>query len=276
MSRIADAATTAWIRRYHPSADSTVRLVCFPHAGGSASFFHQVSTRFAPETDVVALQYPGRQDRRHEPCIEDLGVLADRLSEEIGALSDKSTVFFGHSMGAVLAFETALRLEERGANPPRAIVASGRRAPSCRRPERVHHGDDAAVIAEMKLLNGTDAAVFGDDALMRMTLPAIRADYRAIETYTCPAERRVRCDVTVLTGSADPRTTLEEASVWKDHTDGAFRMKVFTGGHFFLVDHQEAVSVELQKGAHPGGTTGCCSPPRPDHAGRGGGPPPPR
>ncbi|GAA2456710.1 thioesterase II family protein [Streptomyces glaucus] len=247
MSRIADDATTAWIRRYHPSADSAVRLVCFPHAGGSASFFRPVSVRFAAEADVVALQYPGRQDRRHELCVEDIGVLADRLSEELGALSDKPTVFFGHSMGAVLAFETALRLEERGAGAPRAIVASGRRAPSCHRAERVHQEDDEGVIAELRLLNGTDAAVFGDDELMRMALPAIRGDYRAIETYTCPPGRRVRCGITVLTGDADPRTTLEEAAAWKEHTEGAFRMQVFPGGHFFLIDHQGAVNAELGK-----------------------------
>ncbi|MFJ8630382.1 thioesterase II family protein [Streptomyces sp. NPDC093568] len=245
MSRIADDATTAWIRRYHPSAGSPVRLVCFPHAGGSASFFHPVSVRFAPEVDVVALQYPGRQDRRTEPCVEDIGKLADLLSEEIRGLSEKPTVFFGHSMGAVLAFETALRLEEAGVNPPRAVIASGRRAPSSHRDERVHQKDDAGVITELRLLNGTDAAVFGDDELMRMALPAIRGDYRAIETYSCPPGRRVRAPLTALTGDADPRTTLEEAEAWGDHTEGAFRVGVFSGGHFFLTGHLNEVYAEI-------------------------------
>ncbi|MPY59897.1 thioesterase II family protein [Streptomyces spongiae] len=247
MSRIADDATTAWIRRYHPSAASAVRLVCFPHAGGSASFFHPVSVRFAPQTDVVALQYPGRQDRRTEPCVEDIGKLADLLCEELSGLSEKPTVFFGHSMGAVLAFETALRLEALGANPPRAIVASGRRAPSSRRDERVHEEDDAGVITELRRLNGTDAAVFGNDELLRMALPAIRGDYRAIETYTCSPGRRVRCAVTVLTGDADPRTSIEEAEAWRDHAEGPFRIRVFPGGHFFLAGCQDEVNAEILK-----------------------------
>ncbi|MFC4467020.1 thioesterase II family protein [Streptomyces xiangluensis] len=245
MSRIADDATTAWIRRYHLSANSAVRLVCFPHAGGSASFFHPVSVRFAPEVDVVALQYPGRQDRRMEPCVEDIGKLADLLCEEIRGLSEKPTVFFGHSMGAVLAFETALRLDELGVNPPRAVIASGRRAPSSHRDERVHQKDDTGVITELRLLNGTDAAVFGNDELLRMALPAIRGDYRAIETYTCPPGRRVRAPLTVLTGDADPRTTLAEAEAWRDHTEGAFRMRVFSGGHFFLTGHLNEVYAEI-------------------------------
>lgn len=247
MSRIADDATTAWIRRYHPSADSDVRLVCFPHAGGSASFFHPVSARFTPDADVVALQYPGRQDRRREPCVEDIGELADRLCEELQGLSEKPTVFFGHSMGAVLAFEVVVRLEALGANPPRTMIASGRRAPSSVRDEQVHRRDDEGVVAELRLLNGTDSAVFGDDELLRMALPAIRGDYRAIETYRCQEGRRVRCAITVLTGDADPRTSLEEASAWQEHTDGAFRLQAFPGGHFFLADHQSAVNAEVRK-----------------------------
>src|SRR5204862_387521 len=82
-------------------ATAAVRLVCLPHAGGSASYFHPVSTRFSPQVDVVALQYPGRQDRRHEPCISDMAELADQVTAEILTLEPKPTVFFGHSMGAV-------------------------------------------------------------------------------------------------------------------------------------------------------------------------------
>ncbi|MFJ5222672.1 thioesterase II family protein [Streptomyces sp. NPDC088400] len=242
-----DDASTDWIRRYHPSGASTARLICFPHAGGSASFFHPVSVRFSPGIDVIALQYPGRQDRRREPCIEDIGALADALAKEIQTLSDKPTVFFGHSMGSVLAFETALRLERQNANPPRAVIASGRRGPSTRRDEQVHKRDDNGIISELRLLNGTDSAVFGDDELLRMALPAIRGDYTAIETYACEPDRRVRCPITVLTGDSDPRTTLDEADAWREHTEGAFRVKVFPGGHFFLADHQAEVNSEIAR-----------------------------
>lgn len=195
--------------------------------------------------DVVSLQYPGRQDRRREPCIDDIGTLADRITAELLALSDKPTVFFGHSMGAVLAFETAWRLERVGTGAPGAVIASGRRGPSTHRDEAVHRRDDDGVIAEMKLLNGTDAAVLGDDEIIRMAMPSIRSDYRAIETYTCAPTRRVRCPITVLTGEADPKTTLDEAHAWEDHTEGAFRLKTFPGGHFFLSRQQPAVNAEI-------------------------------
>uniref|UniRef100_UPI0034DE7E71 thioesterase II family protein n=1 Tax=Streptomyces flavofungini TaxID=68200 RepID=UPI0034DE7E71 len=104
-----------WLRRYHPADTDAVRLVCFPHAGGSASFYHPLSARFTPRAEVISLQYPGRQDRRKEPCVTDLGTLADLITEQLLALDERPTVFFGHSMGAALAFETAWRLEQKDA-----------------------------------------------------------------------------------------------------------------------------------------------------------------
>jgi surfactin synthase thioesterase subunit len=243
--RIDDGARTDWIRRFHDATGSTARLVCFPHAGGSASFFHPVSVHFSPGTDVVSLQYPGRQDRRLEACVEDIGKLADRIADELAALSTKPTVFFGHSMGAVLAFETAHRLEEAGTNPPATVVASGRRAPSTTRDDRVHERDDRGLIAELRLLNGTDSAVFGDDELLQLALPAIRGDYTAVETYRCEPGRRIAAPIAVLTGDHDPKTTLPEAEAWREHTSGGCTVRVFPGGHFFLADHQAEVNADI-------------------------------
>ncbi|MFG7942579.1 thioesterase II family protein [Streptomyces cacaoi] len=232
-----------WFRRYHPTAaDGAARLVCFPHAGGSASFYHPVSAAFAGGADVVALQYPGRQDRRREPCVTDLSELADRITGKLLELDERPTVFFGHSMGAVLAFETAWRLEQKGSGAaPHALVASGRRAPSTHRPETVHRRDDDGIIAELRLLDGSDQKVLGDEEVLRMALPAIRGDYEAIEKYRCDEERRVRCPITAVTGDEDPRTTLDEAEAWGRHTEGAFRLEVLPGGHFFLTGQQAAV-----------------------------------
>ncbi|OLF16274.1 thioesterase [Actinophytocola xanthii] len=225
---------------------ATARLVCFPHAGGAASFFHPMATAFAPSVDVVSLQYPGRQDRRRESCIDHLPTLADAVTAELEpCLADGlPTVFFGHSMGALLAFEVAWRLERRGTGPG-TVIASGRRAPSTTREEQVHLGDDDALIEEIKRLNGTDAALLADEEILRMSLPAIRGDYTAVETYRGDPERRIGAAITVLTGDADPKTTADEARGWERHTTGAFRVVVLPGGHFFLVDHQPAVIREV-------------------------------
>jgi surfactin synthase thioesterase subunit len=238
--------SSTWLRRYQPTTTATARLVCFPHAGGAASFFHPMAPAFAPAVDVVSLQYPGRQDRRREPCVDNLATLADAVTAELApCLADGlPTVFFGHSMGATLAFEVAWRLERRGSGPA-TLVASGRRAPSTSRHEHAHLGDDDALIEEIRRLDGTDAALLADDEILRMSLPAIRGDYTAIETYRCDPERRIDAAITVLTGDADPKTTVDEARGWERHTTGAFRLVVLPGGHFYLVNQQPAVIREI-------------------------------
>ncbi|OJF16274.1 thioesterase II family protein [Couchioplanes caeruleus] len=243
---IADDVTTAWLRRYHPNPGRPVRLVCFPHAGGSASFYHPVSAAHRATADVVCLQYPGRQDRRLETCHTSIASLADAVVAELRVLSPKPTVFFGHSMGAILAYEAALRLE-RTLSGPHTVVASGRRAPSTVRAETVHARDDEGVITELRRLNGTVSGLLGDDEILRMALPAIRADYEAIETYRGAPDARLKAGITVLTGHADPLTTTDEAAAWQRHTAGPFRMAGFPGGHFFIAAHQAAVNAEIAR-----------------------------
>ncbi|MFI8091855.1 thioesterase II family protein [Streptomyces sp. NPDC086080] len=228
--------TDVWIRRYFPSADAAVQLVCLPHAGGSAPFYRPVAQALSPRVEVLAVQYPGRQDRRHEPMIDDLGVLADRVCEAVAAAVDRPFALFGHSMGATLAFETASRLEGRQMFPMR-VFASGRRAPSRVRDERVHLRDDDGMVAELRALSGTDQRIFGDEEILRMVLPAIRNDYRAAETYRYTPGPRLRCPITALTGDSDPKASHEEVDAWRAHTAAAFELKTYPGGHFYLVDH---------------------------------------
>jgi surfactin synthase thioesterase subunit len=200
-----------------------------------------VARGLAPEIDVVAAQYPGRQDRRHEAFRSSIGELADDLAEAVLPWCDRPIALFGHSMGATIAFELARRLERRGGAAIRHLFASGRRAPSLPHDDHVHRRDDDGVLRELRRLSGTSSAILQDEEIMRMALPAIRADYRAAETYVYDGGEPLRTPVTVLTGDADPKTSLEQARAWRRHTDGDFALEVYPGGHFFLTDHVPAV-----------------------------------
>ena len=230
-----------WIRRYHRAPDSPIQLVCFPHAGGSASFYFPVSRTLSPAVDVSAVQYPGRQDRRSEPNIETIAGLADAITEAVRPLTGGPLAFFGHSMGAVLAYEVALRLERDGAAPLVRLYVSGRRAPSRVRAETVHKLDDEGIIAELRDLSGTDSDLLSDPGALEMFLPAVKNDYRAVETYRDIPGRSVNCPITALIGDSDPRVTTDEANAWADHTTGPFDLRVFPGGHFYLVDQAQPV-----------------------------------
>lgn len=234
-----------WIRRFTPGPPGAARLICFPHAGGSASFYLPVARALAPVADVIAVQYPGRQERFRETCLTSIDELADRIAEALTPLADRPLILFGHSMGALIAFEVTRRLESKNLTP-RHLFASGGRAPSRERGESVHTRDDAGIIAEVVALAGTDSAVLADPEILEMVLPAIRGDYQAIETYRHAPGAPLTCPITVLTGDADPRVTPDEAAAWKEHTAGPCDVRVFPGGHFFLTHHQTAINTLLR------------------------------
>ncbi|WP_308312796.1 alpha/beta fold hydrolase [Streptomyces sp. ISL-1] len=239
---------SSWIRRFTPLPDSDARVVCFPHAGGAASSFVPLSRALAPGAEVLAVQYPGRQDRRQEPFAESLTELADAVFDVLRAELSGSYAFFGHSLGAVLAFEVARRFEEAApGDGPVALFLSARRAPSVPHHDRIHLRDDATVIAEMRRLSGTDQSILGDEELMALLLPVIRADYKAIETHVTPPDVQVACPITVLVGDADPVTTIEDASAWRAHSTGGTEVRVFPGGHFYLDAHTDEVAAEIRR-----------------------------
>lgn len=227
-----------WLRRFHRTEDAPVRVVCFPHAGGAAGFYWPLSKALSPRVETLAVQYPGRQDRRAESGFGDIDRLTDGILGALVPLLDgRPLALFGHSMGAVLAYEVARRLEHETRSAPAVLFASGRRAPCRHREETIHLQKDQALMQELRELGGTDPELLEDLDIMRMMLPAIRRDYQAIETYRHESGVELSCPITVLTGDEDPRTTIDEASDWKRHTTGDCTLEVFSGGHFFLTQH---------------------------------------
>jgi surfactin synthase thioesterase subunit len=231
-----------WLRNYRPAPQAPVQLVCFPHAGGSASFYAPLARALAPAVDVVAVQYPGRQDRRREANVADLHDLAATVSAVLRPLADRPIALFGHSMGASLAFEVARLLEDRAGRAPERLFASGRRAPSRRGSSMVHLLPDEGLLADVRRLSGTDPRILGDDEMLRLALPAIRSDYRAAERYVMRPGAPLSCPITVLAATDDPSTGAEEAAAWSEHTTGRCEVQFYTGGHFFLTAHQESIA----------------------------------
>ncbi|MET9589219.1 alpha/beta fold hydrolase [Streptomyces sp. NPDC006539] len=220
-------------------------MVMFPHAGGSASFFHSYSAELSSNFRVHCVQYPGRQDRIREALIDNVGKLAEGVLADIARLDDGPLAFFGHSMGAVVAFETARLLQQTTGRSPVRLFVSGRGAPARPVPRTLpqfHLMSDADLTAEVQQSSATDARVAVDADLLRFVLPTLRSDYRAIETYRCAPGRRIACPITVLVGDRDPQVPLENAAAWAEHTTADSELITFQGGdHFYLLPSQDRV-----------------------------------
>ncbi len=236
----APSERSRWIRNFHPAPTARTRLVCFPHAGGSASYFFPLAKALSPEFDVHVVQYPGRQDRRGEPLVDNIDDMADRAFAAVEPLTDAPFALFGHSMGAVLAFEVARRLETLVGRRPVLVFASGSRAPS-RYEDEQDGKDDAGLVGVMRDLGGTDPRVLNDPEMLATFLPAFRNDYRALQAYQRGTEVGIDAPIVVMAASDDAKISLDDARAWHEHTSGGGEVHTFEGGHFYLETQPERV-----------------------------------
>lgn len=246
-----------WLRTLRPAPPGAARLVCLPHAGGAAHSYLELAGRIDPGIEVLAVQYPGRYDRIADPLIGDLKMMAGHIAAALGPLRDAPLALFGHSLGGLLGYETAARLEAVGSGPAHLFV-SAMLAPSRHHHDGVHLRDDDQILAELARLGGTPVLSEAEEMFLRLLLPAIRSDYRAFENYTDPGHR-LTSPVTAFLGDRDPLVTAGEARAWADHTTGRFALRVLPGGHFYLTDPGNTAELARELS---GRLTGATRPPR--------------
>ena len=214
------------------------RLVCFPFAGGGAGLYKPWAEHVAADVELLAVQLPGRENRLLEPPLRQLTQAADLLVSSLQRLPWLPTVFFGHSMGALLAYETALRL------PPSRrlsrLVVSGRSGPHMPpTTPPVDTLDDPAFLALLGGMGGTSAAVLDQPELMRLLMPMLRADFGMVDHYRpAPTAPRLSCPVLAAHGQDDPSTSVARMQAWAGVTHAPFHLLAFPGGHFFLHDER--------------------------------------
>jgi medium-chain acyl-[acyl-carrier-protein] hydrolase len=224
-------------RREHPAR----RLVCFPFAGAGATAYREWPDQLPDDVEVIAVQLPGREDRVREQPFTTSEPLVRALGQVLRPYLDLPLALFGHSGGALLAFEVARLLEARSGAPV-ALIASGHRAPDLpARTDPLRDQPDDAFVAAIAALDGTDAAVLADENLRRVVLPALRADVTLMETYAYRPGASLTGPITAFGGDRDPLVPAEDLQQWHTHTTGDFRVRLFPGNHFFLTESRAAV-----------------------------------
>lgn len=224
-----------WLRPLRPATAARMRLICCPPAGSAASFFRRWADLVPASVELLAVQYPGREDRDAEAFAPDLAALADGIAGAALRLTGLPVAIFGHSMGAAVAHETARRMAAQGRGVDHLLV-SGRPPPHRQRAKAIHQRDDQGVMEEITRLGGTPDAVLGHTELCQMLIPRIRADFALIETYAATPEPRLTCPVSAFIGLDDTEVSLTEARDWADITTGPFQLHSYPGGHFYLTD----------------------------------------
>ncbi|PCE23894.1 hypothetical protein BWP39_29880 [Paraburkholderia acidicola] len=208
-----------------------MRLLCFPHAGGTALAYRGWSEQLPEFVEVCPIQLPGRSNRSHETAYTSVTALLDDLLPAIEPLLDRPVALFGHSMGSALAFAVATKLEQRGRAPLR-VFASARRPPVLGQPGTLHQRNDAELTAYLRDLGGTPEIVFENAELRTQVFRLLRADLQMNDLYTT-ARPLQDTPITTLGGLHDPYLQVSDLQGWSSLTNAAFDGRLFHGGHFF-------------------------------------------
>ncbi|MFD3471849.1 thioesterase II family protein [Streptomyces sp. NPDC058682] len=235
-----------WFSSYRVTADPRLRLVCFPHAGGTPTAYRTWARRLPEDVEVLATCYPGRQDRYGEPFAESIHELADGITDALAPLLDTPLSLFGHSMGAAVAHEVALRLHDRYGFRPERLFVSGAEAPHRReRTDLLHTLDDESFLDAIRQLGSASLATIEDEALLALVLPAIKADYRLVETYRPASTAKTRSPVVAYVGDQDDNCGIESVRAWSETTAAGFELRVFPGDHFYLEPRERELLAHL-------------------------------
>lgn len=247
MDNVSDNAARLWFRGFRAVPTPRLRLVCFAHAGGTASEFRSWYHGLPADVEVLGVRYPGRQDRLIEEPIDDIGVLADAIADAIQPLLVRPLAFFGHSMGASVAHEVAVRLRQRHGYDLRRLFVSARRPPHRLLPDDTYLRSDDDLVKEMHRLGDLDAELADDPEMRELILPALRADFKLVADYRPTATEAVGAPIDALIGTEDPDMSEQDMRDWSALTTSAFESRAFPGGHFYLRDSERAL-VEFVSG----------------------------
>lgn len=237
--------------------NAPLRLLCVPYAGGSAAAFRGWANRLPADVELWGVQLPGRASRRDEAPLTRMDSLVEVIANELvavrdGALNDRPCALFGHSMGALVAFELARQLRNRHGLTVSGLLVAGRGAPHLPDPgPALTCGSEPALVTELQRLGGVPAEVLGDAVRRARMLRLIRADFAVCETYAYHSAAPLDCPITVFGGTEDFDWPLETLAAWREHTTSTARVHTFAGGHFFIDTAREAFLSQLAESLAP-------------------------
>lgn len=246
------AGTNVWMQVFERRESASLRLFCFPFAGGGAQSFRSWLAQLPSSVELCAAQLPGREMRLRETPFSDARALVRAMLPELMTQTDKPFVLYGHSMGALIAYETARLMQEEHAVSPVRLIVSGRVAPhfALARPP-INKLPQDELIAGLKQLNGTPREILEDNDLISLIGPMLRADLAMHEEYVHEPGPRLACDILAFGGLCDTEAGRAGLNAWQEMTAGPLTLRMLPGDHFFIQTAQSLflrmLSIELNR-----------------------------
>jgi medium-chain acyl-[acyl-carrier-protein] hydrolase len=218
-----------------------MRLLCFPHAGGGAATYHRWTKVLSPHVRVCSVRLPGRENLLDMRPFTRTAAVVEELIDVLAPSLHSQYVVFGHSMGAILAFELVRQLRHLGLSLPEVLVVSGRSAPHLKQAgDPIHHLSDTDFIAQMRdRYQAIPQELLANPEALRLFIPAMRADMELVETWNYCSGVPLDIPLVVMGGEADPFVCPADITAWQMHTRGPFEAHFCPGGHFYLHEQSD-------------------------------------
>lgn len=231
-----------WYIAYKKNPLATIRLFCFHHAGGGASAYYPWIGYLSSHIEMIAIQFPGRENRFTEPLNNNINDIITQLSEGFNIYKNKPFLVFGHSLGALITYEFVKSINKLYTVYPQNMIISATKAPHLPfKMKHLSHLDNKDLIEELKVYNGIDERMLNNDEHLELFLPIIRNDFSIYENYRFSESNPFPCDILALSGAQDKTVTQEEILEWSAYTAGSFKHLSFPGTHFFINNNQKCI-----------------------------------
>ena len=236
-----------WVDTLKASKHPDVRCFCFHYAGGGSQMYRAWVDHLPKRMDLYSILLPGRERRTHEPLMTECHEIVEAMIPELLPLLDKPYVFFGYSMGALVAWALAKKIQNIGYVLPRHLFIAASRAPCMRKgEEKLYDLPSEQFIVKLTALGGIPEEILANHEIMDMYLPLLRADLTVADTYTPQDdEEQIDCPIDAFGGIGDMAITSKEIEGWKSHTRSSFHNKYFPDGHFFILHHFKEIIGEI-------------------------------